>query len=70
MRGELCCGPRAPTSTAMRDIETIDAEVRLVAASTPCGNRAGRPLPSIDVADAVLDERHEWTQRVTTVPAG
>ncbi|HEY2503063.1 MAG TPA: hypothetical protein VGI68_17050 [Mycobacterium sp.] len=30
----------------------------------------GGPRPSIDVADALLDERREWTERVTTVPAG
>jgi hypothetical protein len=32
MRSEVCCAPRAPTVTAMRDIETIDAELRLLLA--------------------------------------
>jgi hypothetical protein len=38
----------------MRDRETIDSELRLVAAV-----ERGGPLPSIDVADALLDERRE-----------
>jgi hypothetical protein len=45
----------------MRDIETIDAELRLrlVAALRCAARERGGPLPSIDVADALLDERHE-----------
>jgi hypothetical protein len=41
----------------MRDIETIDAELRLVAALHRAARERGGPLPSIDVADALLDER-------------
>jgi hypothetical protein len=42
----------------MRAIETIDAELRLVAALRRASSGAGWPLPSIGVADALLDERH------------
>ena len=46
----------------MRDIETIDGELRLVAALQRAARERGGPLPSIDVADALLDERCEWTE--------
>jgi demethoxyubiquinone hydroxylase (CLK1/Coq7/Cat5 family) len=40
----------------MRDIDTIDSELRLVASLRRAAReRVGR-LPSIDVADALLDE--------------
>ena len=46
----------------MRDIETIDAELRLVAALRRRGARErGGPLPSTEVADALLDERAKVT---------
>ena len=46
----------------MRDIETIDSELRLVAALRRTAQERGGPLPSIDVADALLlDERRELT---------
>ena len=48
----------------MRDIETIDSELRLAAALPLAGRERGGALPSIDVADALLDERRELTQRV------
>jgi len=47
----------------MRDIETIDAELLLVAAFRRAARERGGPLPSIDVADALLDERRELTER-------
>jgi hypothetical protein len=43
----------------MRDIETIDAELLLVAAFRRAARERGGPLPSIDVADALLDERRK-----------
>jgi hypothetical protein len=43
----------------MRDIETIDGELRLVAALRRAAREQGGPLPSIDVADALMDERRE-----------
>jgi hypothetical protein len=45
----------------VRDIETLDAELRLVAALRGAARERGGPLPSIDVADALLDERSELT---------
>jgi hypothetical protein len=41
----------------VRDIETIDSELRLVAFLRHAARKRGGPLPSIDVADALLDER-------------
>jgi hypothetical protein len=49
----IACSPR------MRDIETIDAELRLVATLRRAARERAGPLPSIDVADALLDERRE-----------
>jgi hypothetical protein len=43
----------------MRAIETIDSELTLVAALRRAPRERGGPLPSIDVADALLDERRE-----------
>jgi hypothetical protein len=40
----------------MPDIETIDSELLLVAALRRATREGGGPLPSIDVADALLDE--------------
>jgi hypothetical protein len=45
----------------VRDTETIDSELRLVAALRRAARERGGPLPSIDVADALLDERRELT---------
>jgi hypothetical protein len=39
------------------NIETIDSELRLVAAIRRAAGERGRPLPLMDVADARLDER-------------
>jgi hypothetical protein len=38
----------------MRDIETIDGELRLVATLRSAAREQRGPLPSIDVADALL----------------
>ena len=45
----------------MRGVETIDSELRLVAALRWAARERGGPLPSIAVADALLDERRELT---------
>jgi len=45
----------------MRDQEAIDSELRLMAALRHAARERGGPLPSIDVADALLDERRELT---------
>ena len=41
----------------MRDIDTIDSELRLVAGHRRATRERGGPLPSIDEADVLLDER-------------
>jgi hypothetical protein len=41
----------------MRDIGIIDSELRSVAALRRAARERGGPLPSIAVADALLDER-------------
>jgi hypothetical protein len=46
----------------MRDIETIDSVPRLVTALRQAGAERGGPLPSIDVADALLDERRDLAE--------
>jgi hypothetical protein len=43
----------------MRDIETIDSELRLVAALRRAARERDGPLPSIVLADALLDERRQ-----------
>ena len=54
----------------MRDMETIDSELRLVAALRGAAWERGGPLPSIDVADALLDGRRELTEWISEpVPA-
>jgi len=41
----------------LRDLETLDPELHLVAAFRRAARERGGPLPSIDVADALLEER-------------
>jgi hypothetical protein len=41
----------------IRDLETIDAELQLVVAFRRQARERGGSLPSIDAADALLDER-------------
>jgi hypothetical protein len=45
----------------MRDIETIDSELGLVAALRHAAREPGGPMPSIAVADELLDKRRELT---------
>ena len=54
---------------------TIDSELRLVSALREAARERGGPLPSIEVADALLDERlrsvssESWpTTRTFTIP--
>jgi hypothetical protein len=54
----------------MRDMETIDSELRLVAALRRAVWERGGPLPSIDAADTLLDERRKLTQGAATARAG
>jgi hypothetical protein len=46
----------------VRDIDTIDSELRLVAARRRAARERDGPLRSIAVADALLDERRELTE--------
>jgi hypothetical protein len=46
----------------MRDIATIDSELRLVTTLRRAARERGGPQPSIDVADAPLDQRREVTE--------
>ena len=66
-REDLSVGGRA-AQTPMRDIETIDAELQRVAALRRAAREQGAPLPPIDVADALLDERRELTGSMLKTP--
>ncbi|HEY2501542.1 MAG TPA: hypothetical protein VGI68_09020 [Mycobacterium sp.] len=46
----------------MRDPDVIDSERRLVAALRCAARERGGPPPSIDVADALLDQRGELAE--------
>ena len=63
----MCFGRGAPAVHAMRDLETIDSDLRLVAFLRRAARDQGGPLPSIDVADALLDERHELIARLQPI---
>ena len=56
-REELSLGGCQAARARVRDIETIDSELRLAAALRHAARARGKPLPSIDVADALRDER-------------
>jgi hypothetical protein len=45
----------------MRDLDTIDSKLPFVAVLRRAARERGGPLPSIDVADALLDERRKLT---------
>jgi hypothetical protein len=60
-REDLSVGGCQAAQARVRDIETIDSELRLVTALRRAARERGGPLPSIDV-DALLDERHELTE--------
>ena len=71
-RGSIFSGARHLTSSICRfarcsppfsvSVRTIDSELRLVAALRRAARERGGPLPSTDVADALLDERCDLTQ--------
>jgi hypothetical protein len=56
-REELSVGGGKVAEALARDLETIDAELQLVAAFRRRARERGAPLPSIAAADALLDER-------------
>jgi hypothetical protein len=51
----------------MRDLDSIDSELRLVAALRHAARERGGPMLAIDVADALLDERGELTAGLISV---
>jgi hypothetical protein len=59
------CQPPHPPPTSLprlvRDIETIDAELRLLAPVRRACRELGGAVPSIGPVDALLDERRELT---------
>jgi hypothetical protein len=62
--GEVPPLSHGPRLRGMRDIETIDGELRLVALLRQAARERGGSLPSMDVADALLDKRREVPERV------
>jgi hypothetical protein len=67
-REDLSLGGCQAAQLRMRDIETIDSERRMVAVLRRAARERGGPLPSIDVAEVLLDERRELAglPRLTT----
>jgi hypothetical protein len=58
----LACAHRPDRyAPRIRDLETIDSELRSVAALRRAPRERGGSLPLINVADALLDERRELT---------
>ncbi len=56
-RHNLSAGGCQAAQARIRDIESIDSELRSVAAVRHAARERGGPLPLIDVVDALLDER-------------
>jgi len=54
----------------VRDIETINGELRLVAALRRAARERGGPLPSVAVADALLDERRLASRKTQSSSLG
>ncbi len=59
---DLTISRRTATPARIRDLDTIDFELRLVATLRRAARKQGRPLPSIKAADALLDERSKRTR--------
>ncbi len=60
---------RRVTPGRIRDLDTIDSELRLAALQRAARDH-GERLPSIRVADALLDERRDWPGASRTVGPG
>jgi hypothetical protein len=56
-RHKFSVGGRQAAQARPRDIESIDSELRRVAAFRRATQELGEPLPLLDVVDALLDER-------------
>ncbi len=63
-RKDVSVGGFEAAPARIRDLETIDTELHLVAALRYAARERGGPLPSIDVADALLDERLRASERL------
>jgi hypothetical protein len=50
----------------MRNQDTIDSALRLVAVLRRAARELGGPSPSVDVADALLDERRDADRKPPT----
>ncbi len=57
--------PKRLTIADMRDRETIDSQLRLLAAVRRVCRELGGLLPSIGPVDALLDERRELDRKLT-----
>jgi hypothetical protein len=68
MQGEVPAAGSGNYPPRMRDIETIDSELGLVAALRRAAREWGGPLPSIHVADALVYERRELTDADRATP--
>jgi len=53
----VCCAPRAPNVTAMRDIDTIDSEHGLLVAICRLVREEEGRVPNTRYIDELLDER-------------
>jgi hypothetical protein len=59
---DLSVGGSKAAPARRRDLDTIDYELRLVAALRRAARKQGGPLPPMKTADALLDERRELTR--------
>lgn len=68
-RKDVSVGGSKAAPARVRDLETIDTELRLLATLRRAARVRGEPLPSIDAADALLDERLRATERLRPISA-
>lgn len=66
-RKDVSVGGIKAAPARIRDLETIDTELYLVAALRYAARERGGPLPSTDVADALLDERLRASERLQPI---
>lgn len=64
-RKDVFVGGSQAAPARVRDLKTIDAELRLLAALRRVARERGGPLPPIAAEDALLDERRELVAGVT-----
>lgn len=66
-RKDVSVGGSKAAPARIRDLETIDTELRLLATLRRTARERGEPLPSIDAADALLDERLRAGERLQPI---